>query len=375
MLRYQAFLKGCKLFLTERRAMRPFIYDAASYDVYIGNDVDKRSYVLNIRDKYHQLMTKTIPANPEQLYNFTKRQFPNNRVVIGYEAGPTGFGLYDYLITHHLPCIVISPASIPKPSNQRVKTNRIDARLISSMLAEGDFKPVRVPEGPYRELRNLVQVRENYARHQRTAKQRIKSLLLYVGLHNTCRESDQRWSNRYLQHLRTIEATPATRFRLDRLLEDLDYARHQLLKVTRQLRLFCQTNEDIKTHIHNLRTIPGIGLVTSVTLLARIGDPQNLKSLRELSSFCGIVPKENSSGDNVHRGSITGSGNGILRALLVEAAWRAIRSDKELEQFFHRIASRHPASYGKQKAIVAVAHKLTLRVYRVLVERREYLIH
>ena len=56
------------------------------------------------------------------------------------------------------------------------------------MLAEGDFKPVRVPQGPYRELRSLVQVRENYARSQRASKQRIKALLLYTGLHTTCRD-------------------------------------------------------------------------------------------------------------------------------------------------------------------------------------------
>ena len=354
--------------------MTPFVYDAEHYDVYIGNDVDKRSFALNIRERYHQVMTKTIPANPEQLYNFAKRQFPGRRVVIGYEAGPTGFGLYDYLMGHGMPCVMISPASIPKPANQRVKTNRIDARKLSSMLAEGDFKPVRVPEGPYRELRNLVQVRENYARHQRTAKQRIKSLLLYTGLHTACPDFEQHWSNRYIQHLKNLEGTPAIRFRLDRLLEDLDYSRHQLLKVTRQLRLFCQIDKDIKEHLDNLRTIPGIGLVTAVTHLGRIGNPKYLKGLRELSAFCGIVPRENSSGDKIRRGSITGFGNGALRSLLVEGAWRAIRQDKELEQFFHRIANRHPLSYGRQKAIVAVAHKLTLRIYRVLTERRAYII-
>jgi len=353
--------------------MTPSLYDAESYDIYIGNDVDKRSYALNIRERYHQLMTKTIPANPEQLYNFTRSRFPDRRVVIGYETGPTGFGLYDYLMGRDMPCVMISPASVPKPANQRVKTNRIDARKLASMLAEGNFSPVRVPEGPYRELRHLVQTRENYARSQRTAKQRIKSLFLYAGL-PACRDLERHWSNRYLHHVKTLECTPAVRFRLDRLLEDLDYARSQLLRVTRQLRLFCRSDKEVSLHLCNLKTIPGIGLVTAVTLLGRIGDPRHLKGVRELSAFCGIVPRENSSGDKVRRGSITGIGNGVLRALLVEAAWRAIRHDKELERFFHRIASRHPASYGRQKAVVAVAHKLTLRVYKVLVECRPYII-
>ncbi len=348
------------------------IYNAEQYDIYIGNDVDKKSFVLNIRERYRQIMTKTIPAEPQQLYNFAKRQFPSQRIVIGYEAGPTGFGLYDYLLGHNMPCVMISPSSIPKSAGQRVKTNRIDARKLASMLAEGDFKPVRVPEGPYRELRSLIQIRDNYARTQRAAKQRIKSLLLYTGLHITCRDFDQHWSSRFIQHLKNVDCTPATRFRLDRLLEDLDYARSQLLKATRELRLFCQNTDDVKGHMHNLRTIPGIGLVTAATVLGRVGDPRHLQSLRELSAFCGLVPREKSTGDKTRRGSITRLGNNALRALLVEASWVAIRHDKELEQFYHRIASRHHIQYAQQKAIVAVAHKLTLRIYRVLVERREY---
>lgn len=353
--------------------MTPFTYNAECYDVYIGNGVDKKSFSLSVRERYQQVMTNKIPSDPKQLYNFIKRQFPNRRVVIGYEAGPTGFGLYDYMAAQNMPCIVISPASVPKPANQRVKTNRIDARELSSMLAEGDFKPVRVPTGYYRELRHLVQTRENYARAQRTAKQRIKALLLYTSLHVTCRDISLHWSNQFIRHVREIQCEPAVRFRLDRLLDDLDYSRHQLLRSTQELRIFCVATTDIKDHIHNLKTIPGVGLITAATLLGRIGDPKHLQGLRELSAFCGLIPSEHSTGDNVNRGSITHLGNGPLRALLVEAAWKAIRSDTELEQFFHRIASRNQIKYAKQKAIVAVAHKLTLRIYRVLVERREYI--
>jgi transposase len=105
-----------------------------------------------------------------------------------------------------------------------------------------------------------------------------------------------------------------------------------------------------------------------------MGSPDAYKGLRELSAFCGIVPAEKSTGDRIARGSITHLGNGTLRAVLVEAAWTAIKYDKELEQFFYRIANRHHKQYARQKAIVAVAHKLTLRIYRVLTENREYII-
>jgi len=353
--------------------MTPFVYNAECYDIYIGNDVDQKSFSLNIRGRYQQMMTKKIPAEPEQLYNFICRQFSGHNVVVGYEAGPTGFGLYDYLVSRDMPCVMLSPASVRRAANQRVKTNRIDAQKISTMLAEGDFKSVRVPEGPYRELRHLVQTRENYVQDQRVAKQRIKALLLYTGLHTSCRDIDQHWSGVYLSHIKTLACTPAVRFRLDQLLDDLDYARQKLLKITRQLRVFCRVTDDINEHMRNLQTIPGIGLVTAATLLGRIGDPRYMQGQREIASFCGIVPSENSTGEQVNRGRITHLGNRYLRTLLTEAAWVAIRHGTELEQFYHRIAKRNNIKFAKQKAIIAVAHKLTLRIYRVLAERRAYI--
>jgi len=231
-------------------------------------------------------MTKKIPAQPEQLYNFIKRRFPNERVVIGYEAGPTGFGLYDYLTEHQMPCMIIPTSSVRKPANDQVKTNRLDARKLSNMLAEGDFHPVRVPEGPYRELRNLVHVRMNYAQLQRASKQRIKALLLANSLHNiVCRDIDQHWSNLFLKRIAALECTPAVRFRIDRLLEDLEYARRQLSRATQQLRIFCRETDYVRNHIHNLQTIPGIGIVTSATLLASIGNPRFLHNLQEVSEY------------------------------------------------------------------------------------------
>ena len=153
--------------------------------------------------------------------------------------------------------------------------------------------------------------------------------------------------------LKSLPCTPSIRFRLNQLLEDLVYARRQLTGATFKLREFCRKAESIKEHIHNLQTIPGIGIVTSSTLLARIGDPQYLQNLRELGMFCGLVPREKSTGNRILRGSITHTGNTALRSLLVEAAWRTITCDKELGQFFDRIASRNNVQYD---ALCCIQH-------------------
>lgn len=211
--------------------------------------------------------------------------------------------------------------------------------------------------------------------NRKTAKQRIKALLVYTNIYPSVREIEQNWSNRYIHALKEVPCCGAVRHRLDMLLMDIDYVRKQTASILHQLRTFVQTSEELQQYIRYLVSILGIGFITAATLLARIGDPQRLENVRELSAFLGLVPAERSTGDNVNRGSITHLGNRILRSLLVEAAWSAMRKDQELRQFFYRIKNRHHPAIGARKAVVAVARKLTQRIYCVLKEQRLYIVH
>jgi transposase len=271
--------------------------------------------------------------------------------------------------------MVVSPLSIPKAPNQRVKNNRVDSLQIVDELKAGKLKSIRVPEGPYRELRHLIILRENYAHSRKVAKQRIKSLLLYAHLYPLLKDIEQKWTCAYMHVLKELPCSDAVRQRLDMLLMDLTYSRQQTISILRQLRTFVKCHKNIRGYTYYLISIPGIGLITALSLLGRIGDPRNLKNVRELSAFVGLVPTERSTGDQVNRGPITHLGNRILRSLLIEAAWSAIRKDKELNQFFHRVKNRHHPKVGSRKAIVAVARKLTQRIYRVLKEQRVYSVH
>lgn len=345
------------------------------YDVFIGIDVDTKSYALTIRDRNNLKESKKMPARYEQLEQYIQNRFGGQRILCAYEAGCTGFGLHDYLTAHDQECVLLSPLSIPKAGNQRVKTNRIDSNKIASVIKENDYHPVRVPQGPYRDLRQLVQGRENYARGLRAAKQRVKSLLLYNGISLENLEADAHWSSRFIKNLEELTCGDVIRERLNLLLEDIAYNKRQLLRVLKELRKFCDSQAEINSYIKLLRTIPGIGFITATSLLGRVGDPRLLNDPRELSAFVGVVPSEHSTGDNVYRGRITRLGNPTLRSLLVEASWVAIRKDTELKQFYDRIHGRHHALWASRKAIVAVARKLTHRIYRVLKDRREYMVH
>jgi len=350
-------------------------YSSKDYNVFIGLDVDLKSYVVNVKD--HELMNRLIkiPAHPESFGNYVQKNYNGCRVICAYEAGPTGFGLYDHLISRHIPCVLVSPLSIPKASNQRVKTNRIDAEKIAQYLKNGEVKPVRVPEADYRELRQFIRCREEYVSLIKRSKQRIKALLLSQSLATEIKDTQNTWSNRYISQLQQLSCSPAVRQRLNLLLADLAYAREKNLYVLKELKNFCAAQEDIKRSIGYLRSIPGIGFIIATTILANIGNPKYLTDPREFASFAGLVPCESSTGDRVIKGSITHLGNAVLRSLLVEAAWITIRHDKRLSQFYHRIKNKHHADAGAKKAIVAVARKLTMIIYRVLKDQREYVVY
>jgi len=270
---------------------------------------------------------------------------------------------------------MVPPPSVPKASNDRTKNNRLDSERISQHLKNGDMMPIRVPGYDCRELRQLLRSREEYVNMGRVAKQRIKSLLLFANLHILLKDTTQYWSYLHIKRLKELPCSPATRQRLDLLLKDLDYARAQTVIVLRELKGFSEKDEKLKRNIGYLRSIPGIGFITAITILASIGDPQQLRNPRELSAFTGLVPSEYSTGERISRGRITHLGSSVLRCLLVESAWKNITKDARMRQFYDRIRAKHHPQIGSRKAIVAVARKLTLIIYRVLKEQRDYIDH
>lgn len=356
--------------------MNILTYSPKEYDIFIGVDVDKKSYSFTVKDHGFIHRTKKIPANPEYLYNYIRNQFSKQRVICAYEAGPTGFELHDYLNQKDIPCLVISPLAVKKAFNEKVKNNRIDSMRIAQQLKNGEFNSIRVPQGEWREFRHLVKNRDRYITQRRKTKQRIASLILLESLHHQLRDSKLRWSRKEIEELKELNCNNAVKCRLNMLIEDLLYIRRQLLLSHREIRKFIKERPRIYKNIRYIMSIPGIGFITATTVLGKIGDPVNLKGQREIGAFVGVVPKEYSTGDTVRYGRITHLGDRRLRQLLVEAAWVAIRYDAQLRQFYHRIRIKNNAKKGgSQKAIVAVARKLTQRIYRVLKDQRQYYSH
>jgi transposase len=347
---------------------------AHEFDIFGGLDVDKKSIAVTFMNQQGILRSFSMPNRTDHLLNYVGKQFQGKKIAFAYEAGPTGWGLYDKLTAEGYPCVVAAPSMIPKVRGQRVKTNRLDSVRLSEDLRGGQLKSVHVPSESYRQLRQLVQLRDTFVKEIVATKLRIKALLLFEGLEFPKAPAGSQWSLIVRGKLKKLSCSPAVRFKLDQLVESLESTEKRTLNTIKEIRRFYRQDPELCQAMALLKTIPGIGEIVASHVLARIGDPQQITNVRQLAGFIGLVPTEHSTGDRVARGAITRSGDGRLRSKLIQAAWSAIRQDPELREFYRSVYHRHPRDRGARKAIVAVARKLTTRIYAVLKQQRPYVV-
>lgn len=340
------------------------------YEIFAGLDVDKKSIAVTFADHTQLVKSMRLPYSSEHLLNYVRKVYPGQRIAFAYEAGPTGFGLYDDLVAEGHPCLVVAPSMVPTAPGQRVKTNRLDSKKLTEALRGGQLRSIHVPSPIYRELRHLVQLRDTQVRQLTATKCRIKSLLLYQGMKFP--SADGKWSARVLGELQVLACSGAVRFKLDQLITTLAFHYKSAGAAQKEIRRFCQNEPELRESIKLLTSIPGIGWIVASHLVARLGDWREINNVRQIGGFLGLVSSEHSTGDHQNRGPITRTGDSRLRNKLIQSAWIAIGKDLELRAFYRRIYQRHPPKMAARKAIVAVARKLTTRIYAVLKEQRPY---
>src|SRR5262245_19633151 len=346
------------------------------YDVFAGLDVDKKSIAVTFSN--HQqgfVRSLPMPYSVENLLKHVRKHFPEQKVALVYEAGPTGYGLYDGLAAQGYNCLVAAPSMIPRAPGQRVKTNRLDSRGLSESLRGGQLRSIHVPSPIYRELRHLTQLRDTLVSEVAGMKQRFQSLLLFEGIAFPAAPAGSGWSLKVKSQLRKLQCSRSVRFKLDQLLDRVEFSEKQVVKVSKEIRQFCQNDPELLKCIEYMMSVCGIGWIVASQHLARIGDWRRLKNVRQLGGrFLGLVPSERSTGEKTHRGAITHTGDGRLRSKLIQASWSAIRQDEELREFFRSVCRRHPRGVGPRVAIVAVARKLRTRISAVLMQQRPYVV-
>jgi transposase len=325
------------------------------------------------------------PAAVRRLVKKLERE-GNGVVRCCYEAGPCGYALQRQLQKFGIDCQVIAPSLIPIKPGSLIKTDRRDARKLAELLRAGVLTEVHPPTEDEEAVRDLVRCRDDAQRDLTRARNRLAKFLLRRGL--VCRGATHLGSQRYgswLAELRFERTADRWVFEDYQLAVDQQLSRRECLDA--RLLEFAQ-QEPYRTPVAVLRCFRGIDTTTALALVAELHDPRRFPSARHLMGYLGLVPSEASSGTRRRQGSITRTGNRLLRRLLIEAAWhyrhkpqvgvklRARRigqpgavlalADRAQRQLCRRF--RHLAARGKHpgKISVAVARELSGYLWLVL---------
>lgn len=242
-------------------------------------------------------------------------------------------------------------AKIRAAEVRKQKTDPRDARHVLELLLTDRFPRIWVPTPAERDLRQLLVHRHKLVRwrtqlhNQLTALARNQGLLLH-------RRS---WTSRARQQLQACPLDPWAARRRQDLLFLLDHLNPQIQELTRQAEQEAQR----RPAAAELMNAPGVGPVVSLAFVLTLGTAQRFPRGKQVASYLGLNPSEHSSGGRQKLGPISKQGNALMRCLLVEAAWAAVRNDPELQRFFKRLAFRR----GRKIAIVATARKLAVKLY------------
>jgi len=342
--------------------------DFSGHNVYVGLDVHAKSWAVTLIVDEIEHRTYTQPPDPVALHDYLTSNFPGANYFSAYECGFCGYHHHRKLLELGIQNIVINAADLPITNKEKMnKKDPVDSRRLSNALKNNQIKGIYVFNPEHEQIRSLFRMRWRAAKELRRIKNRIRSFLHYYGIIPPVELKPDYWPltfTRWLNHL-TLPSEAGT-LSLKYLLSAYQNTREQVLEVTRQLRR--QVRIHYATTYKCLLTIPGIGPITAMCLIAEIGDISRFKSCKHLASYVGLIPRSHQSGDKDPSGSLTYRSNKYIRSSMVEAAWVAMRNDPALLKYYKDRISRDKP----QVVIIKIAHKLLNRVRQVWMTQNIY---
>jgi transposase len=325
---------------------------------YFGLDIHKEYFVAVAVNRDLEIVFGPQRVSNYQLEDWAGRVLtPQDAVVL--EMTTNTYLFYDTLLPHARSVIAVHPPNVPEVINARVKTDKKAAETLAQLLAAGMLKGKGVWIPPYevRDLRALIARREKMVRLSSMAKNRLHSLehRNHLILPENSFSSEQRtwWENL------PLSTTEKLLVRSD--LDTLEFAQKQVEQVEECLKQKSAQDERIPLLVQ----LPGVAMLTAITILAATGDITRFPTAKKLVGYAGLGTRVHDSGMTHSSGRITKAGRRDLRRAMVNAANHAVEDHPHWKAELERLEPH----LGRSKAIVAIARKLLVAVWFVLTEQ------
>lgn len=327
------------------------------------NTIPKRFMGLDVHK--HYLIAIGVDADLHQIYGPKRvelfrldswvRNTLNSEDAIVLEMTTNTWQLYDDLSPHVHSVTVVHPPHVALITRSQVMTDKIAASILARLLAKGLLVGIWVPPVEVRELRALIAQRSKMTRLSTQAKNRLHSLL---HRHHFTRPTGNPFLPEQRDWWLKLPISTLEKVNLYSDLNTLDFAIAQVKQLTDALTSLAAADLRATCLMH----IPGIGIVSAMTILAAIGEIQRFPDAKHLVGYAGLGARVHDSGMKTRTGRITKAGRKDLRATLVESAQTAANTHPYWRQELKRLEPH----LGRNKAIVAFARKLLVTVWYVL---------
>ncbi len=327
---------------------------------YLGVDLHKHYLVIGGVNVHQDVVLAPRRVDLEVWEAWAKQHLRKTDVLVVEATGNT-WVFYDSVVDLVARVEVANAGKLPWIGQTKVKTDKQDVMKLARLCAAGLIPQVWVPPQPVRELRMLFSHRRRLVKVSTLVKNRLQSLLHRQQLAAPPGEAFSQANRTWWEQL-DVSATERLHIKHD--LATLQQVQEQLAEVEAELNRL-STSKPWASAMPYLMQLPGLGLITALTVLAAIGDVTRFESSKQLVGYAGLGASVHDSGQTHRTGQITKTGRRDLRHVLVEAAWAAVEHHPYWKAQFMRLARR----MDENKAVVAIARRLLVAIWHVLTER------
>jgi len=323
--------------------------------VWMAIDISRSKAVYCLRWEGSEQRRLSTPMGLEHVRALLE-QYRGCQVHVAYEACGFGYELAWWLQEHGTAVSVIAPSRVERMPGLQVKTDRVDVGKLARKLEKGDLKAIYIPSRTVHEQRQLGRTYAQSLKERKRAQVRIRSLMQDQGRLGPLPIAGWKVYSAWLSEQTLPEPI---RLCLQAHQQMRAVAEQQAQRMKATLRTLARSAA-YRPLVQALSAQAGVGWQSAIRLILELGDIDRFRTTAALPHYLGLTPSQYSSGELDHRGHILKCGPGVLRALLLQCAWSAIRQgrDTELQERFATLAPR----IGRKRAIIAVARKLAIKV-------------
>jgi transposase len=330
---------------------------------YVALDIHKHYCIIAAVDRNGRVVLHPVRVEHAGLEGWLKKNLrASDHVVL--ESTTNAWHVYDLLAPLVERVVVANPIKVKQIANARVKTDIRDTLILARLLAANLVPDVWVPPAHVREMRQLLSQRRQLVETHTQILNRMHSV---AHRHHLQHERGKRFNEKNTLWQKDTRLSRVEQFQLELEMENRAYIEKQISRIGKEVAKMSHKNP-WQQNMTYMMQLPGVGVITAMTVLAALGEVQRFPSAKHLASYSGLTGGLDQSGTKFVEKGITKEGRKELRWALVEVAQRAVKSDPRWTRKFQDLQKR----MHRNQAIVAIARQLLELVWHVLTRRQPY---